>query len=860
MADSQPEAVLTIRRNAGWLTLSAVAGGGLNFLYALVLTWLLPLSQYPVFAGTQALLVVCGTAAAASAPWMLSQRLARNPSPVLRRDAITFAVALTGAQGLLAALVVGTVASGLARGLGALPLVAAGSAFAIFAAATSTGYLQGRQQFKLLAVLLTGEVVLKVLSSVLLLWAGAGAVGVIAGIGVGALALVAAASPPLLRELRGGLRWFRDRELWGLLLGLTGIQLGVVVLMNLDLVIGSLVSRDTASLAGYQVSVILSRAPFYLASSLSVAVFTRLVSRQTTVKAVMGSTLSILLGVVTPIAVAVATLPLPLAQLFLPHSYQTAVEAFLPYTAPAGALAAFSNLITTFYQAEGRFRAGCVLLAVGIGAEAVGCVAGLRTLGVHGLAYASLGSQILTALLLYATAARFWGRAVLPRPWALLTAPAAAPLFILRPLPAVWLGYAVGLCALVGWLALFRRRRPDGPRLAPATSRPVRTSVYLLTAGPVSPPWDGGDTNLARVLVSAEMGVDFTFLGKHGDPTPLRPGHQRRELRFASGVPTLREQLRIFAWLGRERAEVDLVHLVITFGRSRLKEAALSSLPLLRRHPLVVTCPNGGYLPPGLLARACAVIALSRQTEVRLLEMGLDWVYRIPPGIDFERFRPGPEDAAQRMLGLPPAPSLLFAGHYDPGGGLDCALNVLQRLRQDVPSLRLLTAMRERPGHAGARERARIAVRMNALGLAGSVVELGQNAADIPLALRACRAVLFQPERVGRKMDLPMVLLEALASGRPILVSPADALAELADGSPAVAVEPRHGAGAVEYLRRLLTDRAYAESASLAALQLAQCRYSAEAMVTAYAELYARLLGRDQLPSPSPDVLAEAIG
>jgi glycosyltransferase involved in cell wall biosynthesis len=859
MADSQPEAVLTIRRNAGWLTLSAVAGGGLNFLYALVLTWLLPLQQYPVFAGTQALLVVCGTAAAASAPWMLSQRLARNPSPSLRRDAITFAVALTVAQGMLAALVVGMVASGLSRGLGALPLVAAGSAFAIFAASSTAGYVQGRQQFAWLAVLLTGEVVLKVLIGALLIWAGAGAMGVIAGIGVGALAVVAAAAPPLLRELRVGLRWFRDRELWGLLLGLTGIQVGLVVLINLDLVIGSLVSRDTASLAGYQVSVILSRAPFYLASSLSVAVFTRLVSRQTTVKAVMGSTLAILLGCVTPIAVAVATLPVPLVQLFLPHSYQTAVEAFLPYTAPAGALAAFSNLATTFYQAEGRFRAGCGLLAVGIAAEALACLVGMHTLGVHGLAYASLGSQLLTALLLFATAARFWGSAVLPRPWPLLAAVAATPLFALRPLPAVWLGYAAGLCALVGWLALFRRRRPAGPRSASATSRPIRPRVYLLTAGPVSPPWDGGDTNLARVLVGPEMGVDFTFLGQHGDPTPLRPGHQRRELHFATGVPTLREQLRIFAWLCRERTDVDLVHLVITFGRSHLKEAALCSLPLLRRHPLIVTCPSGTYLPPGLLARACAVIALSRQTESRLFEMGLAGVYRIPPGIDLERFRPGLEDAAQRMLGLPPAPSLLFAGHYDPGGGLDCALNVLQRLRQDVPSLRLLTAMRERPGHAAARERARIVARKDALGLAGSVVELGP-AVDIPLALQACRAVLFQPEQVGRKMDLPMVLLEALASGRPILVSPANALAELADGSPAVAVEPRHGAGAVEHLRRLLTDRAYTEAASLAARELAQSRYSAEAMVTAYAELYSHLLGRERVLSSSPDPLAEAIG
>ncbi|MEP7105552.1 MAG: hypothetical protein ABI838_06880, partial [Chloroflexota bacterium] len=228
MINTHREAFVVIRRNAGWLTLSALAGGGLNFVYALALTWLLPLNQYPVFAGTQALLVVCGTAAASSTPWMLSQRLARNASPAMRRHDINFAVVLTIGQGLFAGMVIGIVASGLARGLGALPLVAAGSAFAIFGAATSTGYLQGHQHFGRLALLLAGEVVLKVLSGVFLISAGAGTVGVIAGIGLGAVAVVAVAAPPMLRELEIGVRWLWDRQLWRLLLGLTGVQASVV--------------------------------------------------------------------------------------------------------------------------------------------------------------------------------------------------------------------------------------------------------------------------------------------------------------------------------------------------------------------------------------------------------------------------------------------------------------------------------------------------------------------------------------------------------------------------------------------------------------------------------------------------------
>jgi glycosyltransferase involved in cell wall biosynthesis len=856
MAAPQPGgALVAMRRNAGWLTLSAVAGGGLNFLYALALTWLLPVTQYPVFAGTQALLVVCGTAAAASSPWVLSQRVARSSSAAVRRDAIAFAVVLTVGEGVIAAVVVGTVASGFARGLALLPLVAAGSTFAIFAAATSAGYVQGRQQFRRLAGLLAGEVVLKVAAGVLLIWIGAGVVGVIAGVGLGALAVTAVAAPPMLRELRAGLRWLGDRELWRLLLGLTGIQVGLVVLINLDLIIGSLISHDAASLASYQISVVLSRAPFYLASSISMTVFMRLVAGETTVEGVMGSALGVLIAGVTPVAVAVATLPLPLIQLFLPHAYPAQVEWFLPYTAGASAFAALSNLATTFYQATGRFRVGCAILGAAIATEALACLVGLRMLGVHGLAYASLSCQVLTAMLLLTGAARFWGRAALPRPWPLLAALPAVLLIVLRPWPAVWLGYGAVLCALVGWLALFHNRRP-----AARAGQSLRPRVYLLTNGPVSPPWSGGDTNLARVLVTADFGVDFTFLGDHGDRSPLLPGHVRQELRFATRIPTLREQLRIFSWLCRERDDVDLVHLVITFGPSRLKQAALGSLPLLTRNPFVVTCPNGEFLPVGLLARAAAVVAISQKTEASLRQMGLTEVHRIPPAIDLDRFQPGPEAVAQRALGLPPAPSLLFAGHYDPGGGLDSALEVVFRLRQEFPSLRLLTAMRRRPGETDARERARIAVRFQHVGLAEAVVELGPSA-DIPLALQACRAVLFQPDRVGRKMDLPMVLLEALASGRPIVVSPTDALGELSDGSPAVVVEPGGSDRTAAHLASLLVDRGYADAASAAARRLARCRYSAESMVAAYAELYARVLGRDPLPFRALSPLAgEAAG
>jgi glycosyltransferase involved in cell wall biosynthesis len=104
-----------------------------------------------------------------------------------------------------------------------------------------------------------------------------------------------------------------------------------------------------------------------------------------------------------------------------------------------------------------------------------------------------------------------------------------------------------------------------------------------------------------------------------------------------------------------------------------------------------------------------------------------------------------------------------------------------------------------------------------------------------------------------------MVLLEALASGRPIIVSPVDALPELADGSPAVTIcQPGDRAG-LEAAGRLLDSEAAFEDGSAAARRLAERRYSATAMAAAYSRLYARVLGIGAAAGAAGE-LVEALG
>jgi glycosyltransferase involved in cell wall biosynthesis len=363
-------------------------------------------------------------------------------------------------------------------------------------------------------------------------------------------------------------------------------------------------------------------------------------------------------------------------------------------------------------------------------------------------------------------------------------------------------------------------------------------NVLLLTSHPVAPPWNSGDKNLARTLILGESGVRYTFVGDRIDPTPWPAHHERAALNFRSSLPTAREKGRIMRWLALHPPDVELIHAVITFQGNLLTQRLLMVLPALRRRPLLVTCPSGEILPNEVLRRATATVVLSRRTRAVLQERGIPEVHLIPPGVDLRRFHPEPTGSAAAMLGLDHRPSLLFAGHHDAGGGLDAALAVASSLRQRIPNLRLLVGMRLRPGEDPAQRGRQMRARAEEVGLAGeALVELGA-IANMRAAILASTAVLFQPTVLGMKMELPMTLLEALACGRPVVISPLAPLDEMADGTPAVTVGDPDEEALIDHLERLVCDVAYFTSCSEAARELAEDRYSADTMVARYAELY----------------------
>lgn len=444
----------SLRRDTGSVTAATLVVTGANFAYTLVLTWLLPAHDYSVFAAAQALLLTAANIASASLPWVAAHWISRDSSSdEARTNALSFVVLAAAAECLLGTLVIVGIAQRFSPALVLVALVT--DSVLVFSMAPAVGYLQGYGRFGLLARLRVFNVVVKVVSGLLLVVLGAGAWGAVLSYSCGDLPLLVIGGALIAKEVRLSLHVLRSAVLWIQTLGFAGIQAVVAVLAGIDIVVATLLWQGPpAALASFQVAVLLSRVPFFLSSSLGQTVFQKLSTRSGNAPAIMAMSADVVLLVFVPAAFMVALAPQSLIRIIFPSSY-SGLGVVLPLTATSGLLLGVINLMTTYFQAEGRYVRCLVPLSAAL-LDPLALAVGFRVDGLVGLAAGSVVGLGVVMLALLLVTVRTWSITyVITRrmagAWLL-----AVPVIFLRPLELLWLAYAGALFIGLGWIAFWR--------------------------------------------------------------------------------------------------------------------------------------------------------------------------------------------------------------------------------------------------------------------------------------------------------------------------------------------------------------------------------------------------------------------
>ena len=226
------------------------------------------------------------------------------------------------------------------------------------------------------------------------------------------------------------------------------------------------------------------------------------------------------------------------------------------------------------------------------------------------------------------------------------------------------------------------------------------------------------------------------------------------------------------------------------------------------------------------IRRCQAAIVLTEEMAARLraLVPGAR-VYVLPNPVDLEEFDAQPAPARE------PA-TVVFLGWFVPGKGAYDLLEALARLQGRRPGLRAV--------FGGYKLEDQLRERVRSLGLAGVVEVAGWcGRAEVVRLLRTCTLFALPTYSEG----IPMVVLEAMACGAPVVTCPVGGIPAVArDGRNALFVRPGDVEGLTAALERLLDEPALREAMSRANREDVR-RYDVRTVAASLLGIYGELAG-----------------
>lgn len=366
----------------------------------------------------------------------------------------------------------------------------------------------------------------------------------------------------------------------------------------------------------------------------------------------------------------------------------------------------------------------------------------------------------------------------------------------------------------------------------------------LLVSKPIAPPWHDSSKNLVRDLARHMRRYTPVVMSRPHAVVDLPRARiepiYAEQTASAGFSPALLDNIKVLKRLvlGQKAA---LWHFFFAPNPRTSHVARWTGRLRSARSVQTVCSAPAAHVDIKSVLFAQRVVVLSEHTRQRFLAAGVsaERVVLIRPAI--APLTPVSVERAKHLrheLGLSlDRPLVVYAGDLEFGRGADLALEA----HCDLPSsldAELVLACREKTPRARARA-LELRERATQLGIAERVRFMGETPRIHDL-LASADLVTMPTDTLYAKMDLPLVLLEAMALQRCVLVGEGTPAQELAAEGGALKVETRREAVS-EATRRLLEDGALRAEVSERARQTVVRDYAPEQMAARYEALYDQL-------------------
>ncbi len=364
----------------------------------------------------------------------------------------------------------------------------------------------------------------------------------------------------------------------------------------------------------------------------------------------------------------------------------------------------------------------------------------------------------------------------------------------------------------------------------------------LMVSKPITPPWNDSSKNLVKDLTETGVRFRYRVLSPRGYSHPAE-GVISEPLYSGVGAytPPLFQNAKVLLRLLRSD-ETVLTHFFYA-PNPKTSFAARAALLLRQRRTIQTVCSiPANFDTAAKLLFAERVIVLSRHTHEAFVATGISphRLCLIPPGIQIPTLPRGEERRlARKQLGLPPdRPVIIYPGDYQFSGAADTFARAIAQI-EDLSATFIFACRIKQP--ASREIESRIRSRLHQAGKLAQV-RMFNEVEDMRQLLTACDLCVLPAESLFAKMDLPLVLIEAMSLGIPLVLARTPPLSELLTGEIGRAVPPGDADALAAAIKDLLADRPLLERLGENARGQACANYDIKRISKIHEDLYQDLL------------------
>lgn len=361
----------------------------------------------------------------------------------------------------------------------------------------------------------------------------------------------------------------------------------------------------------------------------------------------------------------------------------------------------------------------------------------------------------------------------------------------------------------------------------------------LIITRPIVPPWDEASKNFVNDLARRINSVELSVLTNKTWTTDNYPNTKLLRI-YGSNQLDKRQKLNLFK-LTKKIKNYNLVHFFFTPNRTNsFISKKLLSNKNTKTIQTIASLDFSSYEKKSLknLLFADIIITYSDFTKNKLNNFGFNNTKRIYPGINLKSYRPsGKSKDFQKKFGLRENDFVItYPGEYHRLGTTDLLVDILPELVKSIPNLKFIFACRVKDRNDQIKK-SQVIDNLESLGLENKVIHTG-TITNMPELYNSSDLILFPVKSMAGKFDLPLVIVEAMACEKPLIVSDLEILSEFVSPNRCMSVRAGNKNDLIEAITKLSRDEKLRTEISQNAKIYAEQNFSIDLAAKEYEKLY----------------------